>query len=305
MLTIGKTPEARRSVVLRTDRSYFAPCELRDALRRWNAAGRRVALATVTQIDGSAPVSLGPAFAVNDAGKVAGSIGGGCMEGALIAEARTVLRTDEPVVLTYGSGDGLVDVASLCGGTLTLELAVLTQSMFEALADEGVSAASLYLVGANAYAAALVPIARQIGYDVQVVDPRPVFLASRDFPGAATVLGWPEDAVPTATLCQRDAVVVLAHDERLEGAFLARVLSSGDGYVGALGSRNAHAERLARLRAEGVSETNIARLAAPVGLDLGGNSAAEVAVSIAAEMIAVRHARTAGRLMDCRGPIHS
>jgi len=285
--------------------SHCASFDLLDALQRWTTTGRRTALATVTDINGSAPVSLGPAFAVNDAGEVAGSIGGGCVEAAVIAEARTVLATGESVARTYGCSDGLVDVASLCGGTLTMELAIITESVLVSLTANSAPPASLYLVGANAYAAALVPIARQIGCDVLVVDPRPAFLSARHFLNATTVLGWPEDVVPTATLCRRDAVVVLAHDERFEATFLPTVLSSEVGYVGALGSRNAHARRLERLRAARVSETQIARLAAPIGLDLGADNAAEVAVSIAAEMIAARHARSGGRLLLGSGPIHS
>jgi xanthine dehydrogenase accessory factor len=215
-----------------------------------------------------------------------------------------VLATGESVARTYGSSYGLVDVASLCGGTLTLELAIITESVLGSLTADSAPLASLYLVGANAYAAALVPIARQIGCNVLVVDPRPAF-CSTALLKCHDRSRWPEDVVPTATLCQRDAVVVLAHDDRFEATFLPTVLSSEVGYVGALGSRNAHTRRLERLRAAGVSETQIARLAAPIGLDLGADNAAEVAVSIAAEMIAVRHARTGGRLLRGSGPIHS
>ncbi|MDI5940583.1 XdhC family protein, partial [Micromonospora sp. DH15] len=122
------------------------------------------------------------------------------------------------------------------------------------------------------------------------------------------VVDWPHRYLAAEAeagrLDGRTAVCVLTHDPRFDVPVLRLALDLPLGFVGALGSRRTHHDRLGRLRAAGVTEAALARLSSPVGLDVGGRDAAEVAVSIAAELVAVRHGRAGGRLRDATGRIH-
>jgi xanthine dehydrogenase accessory factor len=152
----------------------------------------------------------------------------------------------------------------------------------------------MYVVGALDHAAALTAVGRLLGYRVTVCDPRAAFATRDRFPDAdEVVVEWPDTFLARAAVDERTAVCVLTHDHRLDVPVLKAALATPAGYVGAMGARRATADRAERLRAEGVSEEALARIHAPIGLDLGSRTPAEVAVSIAAELVAARRGRLA------------
>ncbi|MBM3558869.1 MAG: xanthine dehydrogenase [Alphaproteobacteria bacterium] len=147
----------------------------------------------------------------------------------------------------------------------------------------------LIVVGAVHIAQPLVEMARIAGYAVAIVDPRGAFATRERFPGVTLSEDWPDDAVTALGLDTRTAVVTLTHDPKLDDPALATALRSDCFYIGALGSKRTHAARLERLRRQGFSDAELARIHGPVGLDLGATSPAEIAVSILAQIIQVLH----------------
>jgi xanthine dehydrogenase accessory factor len=166
--------------------------------------------------------------------------------------------------------------------------------------------ARLLLVGAVDIAEALCTLARAIGWRSFVIDPRARFARPERFPDAENVLAlWPEEAFARlGGIDPATAVVALTHDPKLDDAALITALRSPAMFVGAMGSRHAQSIRLERLRDAGLESEDLERLSAPVGLDLGAGAPGETALSILAEVIAVRHGRDGGRLRTVSGPIH-
>ena len=146
----------------------------------------------------------------------------------------------------------------------------------------------LIIVGAVHVAQPLVPMARALGYDVMIVDPRSAFATNERFAEVAISRDWPDEALPKIGLDGRTALIALTHDPKIDDPALITALSSEAFYVGALGSRKTHAKRVERLRQVGVSAGDIERIHAPVGLDIGAQGAAEIALSIVAEITAVQ-----------------
>lgn len=151
-------------------------------------------------------------------------------------------------------------------------------------------AVQVVVVGAVHVAQALVALVRLAGWEAIVVDPRQAFATPARFPGVRLDHGWPEEALPRLGLDRRTAVVTLTHDPKLDDPALLAALPSDAFYVGALGSRTSQAARRDRLRAAGLDDASLARLHGPVGLAIGARSPAEIALSIAAELVAVHRA---------------
>ncbi|MCL9665859.1 XdhC family protein [Curtobacterium albidum] len=159
------------------------------------------------------------------------------------------------------------------------------------------------VVGAVETAVAVTNAAAVLGYAVTVVDPRPVFLTDERFPAAdQRIVGWPTRVLEGLQVDGTTAVVVLAHDDRFDAEVIDQALRRGAGYVGAMGSRSTHERRTEVLRAMGTPDLD--RLRSPIGLDIGARTPAEVALSIVAEVVAVRTGSSAGALTDGSGPIH-
>ena len=144
------------------------------------------------------------------------------------------------------------------------------------------------IVGAVHIAQALVPLCVQLGYGVVVVDPRRAFATDERFPGVSVSTDWPDEAMDALRPDSRTAVVTLTHDPKLDDPALDRALGSEAFYIGALGSRRTHAARLERLRALGHDDAAAVRIRGPVGLNLGAVTAPEIALSILAQIVAVR-----------------
>ncbi len=164
----------------------------------------------------------------------------------------------------------------------------------------------LIIVGAVDVAAALCEAASLVGYAVTVCDARPLFATTERFPAAAAVVtAWPDEYLAETVVDQRTAVCVLTHEERFATSAVALALSLPVGYVGAMGSRRTDRARRAALREAGVPAEALARLHSPIGLDLGGATPAETAISILAEIIAERSGRGAQPLRESEGDIRA
>ena len=353
---------------------------------RWRAEGKQIAVARVVALEGSGPRDAGAAMAVTAGSEVAGSVSGGCVEGAVVTEALEVLSTGVPRLASFGySDDEAFAVGLTCGGTIRLFVEPLDEAILDALAARlradlpvalvtvvdgphlgakllvapdadpvgtlgeaeldrvvardalgalasGTSATRHYgpcgearqeevevfvesfapqprmvIFGAVDFTAALVRTAKVLGYRVAVCDARPVFATQARFPEAdEVVVDWPDRylAEHGDRLGPRDAVCVLTHDHKFDVPAIVAALATDVGYIGAMGSRRTHAERVARLAEAGVTDVALQRVMAPIGLDLGARTPEETAVAICAEIIALRTGTKAPSLRDSDGPIH-
>ncbi|MFF0815426.1 XdhC family protein [Rhodococcus sp. NPDC003318] len=252
-------------------------------------ARRRVAVATV--IEHPDATLLGRRLIVRP-DRIAGSVGSARADGAVADDARGLLAAGRTAVLGYGPdgqrrGEGMgVFVASFAPRPRML------------------------VFGAIDFAAALARQGSFLGYRVTVCDARPVFATATRFPTAdEVVVDWPHRylrAEADAGALDRDTVIcVLTHDPKFDVPLLEVALRLPEvGYVGAMGSRRTHLDRLARLREVGLTEVELARLSSPVGLDIGARTPEETAVAIAAEIIELRWGGQGRRLSDIGGRIH-
>jgi xanthine dehydrogenase accessory factor len=160
----------------------------------------------------------------------------------------------------------------------------------------------MVIVGATHVGQALAPLAKSVGYRVVVADPRAALADRERFPLADEILlMWPEEALAKLRLGASTAVVILAHDAKFDHPALVAALRSDAGYVGAIGSRTTNEQRFTWLREQGFGARDIARVHAPIGLDIGAGTAEEVALAILAEVVAVRYRRSGHSLSD--GPV--
>lgn len=144
----------------------------------------------------------------------------------------------------------------------------------------------IVVTGAVHISQSLGPMVREVGFDMVVVDPRTAFATPERFPDGAVIAEWPDVALPRIGVDAYTAFLALTHDPKIDDPGLEAALKAGCFYIGALGSRKTHAGRVERLRALGFTDGEIARIHAPIGLDIGAVSPAEIAVSILAEVIA-------------------
>ena len=303
----------------------------------WHRQGKKAALATVVQTWGSAPRPVGSQLVVSGEAEIMGSVSGGCVESAVVAESLDRLEDGTCTILEFGvSDDDAFAVGLACGGTIRimvepvgtgkgipeglLSRIVDARTAREALAietdtsdwsrrtlnyddrpaafdndksgfdDQGrflwISNPPLRLVvvGAVHIAQPLAEMARLTGYDVTIIDPREAFASEARFPGHSLSHDWPDAALAAHGLDHRTAVATLTHDPKIDDPALETALRTPVFYIGALGSTRTHGKRVSRLSEQGFSETEIARIDAPIGADVGAKSPAEIAVSIMAEL---------------------
>jgi xanthine dehydrogenase accessory factor len=144
----------------------------------------------------------------------------------------------------------------------------------------------LVITGAVHISQALAPIAKLLGYDVTIVDPRTAFASAERFPEVRVIAEWPDVALPPLGIDRYTAFVALTHDPKIDDPALTHALARDCFYIGALGSRKTHGRRLERLKAAGIKDTALARIHAPIGLDIGAVSPPEIAVAIIGEITA-------------------
>ncbi len=146
--------------------------------------------------------------------------------------------------------------------------------------------ARMVIIGAVHISQALAPMARSLGYDVTVVDPRTAFASPERFPDVRVVAEWPDVALPPLNVDHYTAFVAVTHDPKIDDPALLHAFKSQCFYIGALGSRKTHAKRVERLKAQGATDADIASIHAPIGLPIGAISPGEVAVAIMAQITA-------------------
>ena len=240
-------------------------------------AARDGRAALVTVIAGG---DLGAKLLVRADGSTAGSLGSAELDAVGLSASEELLWAERSETREVGETSLFVDVVA--------------------------PAPRLVIFGAVDYAAALCRLARAAGWRPYVCDPRSQFATPARFPDAEQVIvAWPDEAFARLGGIDRATyIVVLTHDPKLDDAALTIALESEAAYVGAMGSRRAQAQRRERLVAAGLDEELLERVAAPIGLDLGAVSPEETALSIMAEVVAVRNGRDGGRLSHSGGRIH-
>ncbi|MBO4204444.1 XshC-Cox1 family protein [Micromonospora echinofusca] len=279
-LTCGGTVEI---FVERIDRaSYPEFGQVAEAI----SAGRPVAVATVVHGDAD---RLGRRLVVWP-DRRAGGLGSTSLDDAVAADVQGMLVGGRNGSLRYGSA----------GERLGGELTVFVSSF--------APPPRMIIFGAIDFGAALARLGGFLGYRVTVCDARPVFATSRRFPGVEVVVDWPHryltGEIDAGHVDSRTVVCVLTHDPKFDVPALRVALAQPFAYVGAMGSRRTHTDRVARLRQEGVPPEQLNRLASPIGLDLGGRTPEETAVSIVAEIVARRSGGSGRRLSELDGPVH-
>ncbi|OKI01071.1 XshC-Cox1-family protein [Streptomyces sp. CB02923] len=244
--------------------------------------------AAVARVVGGPARLLGRALLVRPDGGVTGTLGGHPdLDRTAAHETRALLDAGRTATVEIGA-DG-----SRCGEPVLL------------LVETSVPAPRMIVFGAIDFAAALVRAGKFLGHHVTVCDARPVFATRARFPDAdEIVVDWPHRYLETQDLDSRTALCVLTHDAKFDVPLLERALRLPVAYVGAMGSRRTHLDRLARLRDAGLTELELNRLRSPIGLDLGARTPEETALSIAAEIIANRHGGTGAPLTGAHTPIH-
>jgi xanthine dehydrogenase accessory factor len=286
------------------------------AARAWR--GAPMALATVVSTWGSAPRPKGSHMLVHQDGRFEGSVSGGCVEGDILDTAAKVIAGAPFAVKTYGVADASAwEVGLPCGGEISVMVQPVSAEGFDRIAEargqgraltvttdmatghsdlRPVDAGEVFvnryapprrllIVGAVQIAQSLVPLARTLGIETVVIDPRGRFLTEERFPDTILDDRWPDEAIAAYAPGPATAVVTLSHDTKIDDPALIAALNGGAGYVGALGSRRSHAARRERLAEAGLSPEQIDLIDGPVGIDIGAIGPSEIALSVAAAVV--------------------
>jgi xanthine dehydrogenase accessory factor len=361
--------------------------ELLDTLSTWQGEGIDAGRAVVVRTFGSAPRPEGAVLLHAPDGRIAGSVSGGCVEGAAAEQIEHALSTGKARVIRYGISDEQAwDVGLACGGTIDVLIepgvpSAAVRAATESLGPGGHGAAvvtplpadsppadsgphepgdgaspepklivtedgrldgtlgdkaldgalveqarealrrgqsqtvelggrslfvevfpvrpRLVVIGAVEVARSLVRLAKELGFEVVVIDGRPAFATPERFPDVdRLIVGWPDEIADDIGLGRNDAVAVLTHDVKFDEPAIVEALRRGCRYVGAVGSRKTQAERRRRLLEAGVVADRLSDLRGPIGLDLGGRQPAETALAILAEIVAERYGGSGAPMRD-------
>ncbi|HEX3464615.1 MAG TPA: XdhC/CoxI family protein [Candidatus Elarobacter sp.] len=241
-------------------------------------------VALVTRLDGARAGAKLLVFAA----ETYGDLGTPGLNHAAAGEARALLAVGENEIRTFGEDGEPVGVE--------------VRLFIAAYAPKP----DMYVFGAIDFSRAMARIGKYLGYRVTVVDARPVFATKQRIPDADEVIvAWPDEFLESARVDERTALIILTHDVKFDIPVIQVALRKNAGYIGAMGSRRTHANRVAELRAAGVPEEDLARINAPIGLDIGARTPEETAISIAAEIVALRENRRGGRLSESPLPVHN
>jgi xanthine dehydrogenase accessory factor len=240
--------------------------------------GRRGAVATIVNVRGSIPSFKTAKMLVRDDGSIAGTIGGGCVEAEVWQAAREVMESEKPRTLTFNlNQDPKYDTGLVCGGTLDI------------FVEPVLPAATLYIFGAGHVSVNLYRVANDAGFDVTVVDDRAAYANRERFPEAREVIAEDFEQA-TARLVPNEAsyIVIVTRGHRDDMRVLRWALDVPARYLGMIGSERKWRAIADELEREGTSREKLERVSSPVGLEIGAVTPEEIAVSILAEMIAVR-----------------
>ncbi|MEA3211186.1 MAG: xanthine dehydrogenase accessory factor [Chthoniobacter sp.] len=241
------------------------------------------ALVTVASTIGSVPREAGAKMLVLGDGRVMGTIGGGMFEALVIEESRTLFRARLPALKTYVLHEGAADsFGAICGGEVTI------------LIEPQIAGEAVFLIGAGHCARAIAELAQVCGLHVTAVDDRADLCA--DFPAPQRVsAGTPAEFIGGRTWQRDEALVLVSRNFEIDrDALQAAVQQGGMGYLGMIGSRKKVRQVREELVARGISAEQLAQVYAPIGLDIGADSPAEIAVSVVAEILQVLRGRAGG-----------
>lgn len=262
-----------------------------DILREAISTEAPVALATIVSLDGeTGDLEVGAKVLIRPDHEPLGSLGNEDLDRVVIRDAKGELAAGTTGIRHYGPN----------GEARQEEVAIFVESY--------APPPRMLIFGAVDFTAALSRVAKVLGYRVTVCDARPVFATTQRFPWAdEVVVDWPHRLLDKVgpELTTRDAICVLTHDPKFDVPAVIAALRTDAGYLGAMGSRRTTDDRNRRLREEGVSDEQLATIQAPIGLDLGARTPEETAISICAEIIALRSGRTAQSLVNTSGDIHT
>lgn len=264
------------------DRFAKAPSEPRErypedvwaVLARWRAEGRRFVLLTVVEARGFTPQKPGGRMLLGEQGETAGTIGGGAIEHTCLADARAMLASGDMTRMVRRQLT--TELGMCCGGEMVVHLEVLE------------ARPRLAIFGAGHVARPLAALAHDCGFAVTVVDARNEWLTPERFPNATRLLREPDAAAREGEWSGEDFAVVTTHDHALDQRVVQELLPQALRFTGLIGSLAKQRKFALRLRARGFPEAQVARLRTPVGLSIGGRTPEEIAVSIVAELVAVR-----------------
>ena len=244
------------------------------------------AVVTVAATTGSVPREPGSKMFVDADGQTSGTIGGGKFESLVIAEAQAAIARKKTLLKTYPLREGETDsFGAICGGEVTVFI------------EPQVTSESLFLIGAGHCARAIAKLAAECGLFVTMIDDRGELLV--DLPPSVAGISdlSPRDFISSHSWQSDEALVLVSRNHEIDGEALAAALEQdGAGYIGMIGSRRKVLQVFDRLRARSVSDEKLARVYAPIGLDIGADSPAEIAVSCVAEVLSVLRGRTAKHL---------
>ena len=248
-----------------------------DAIQELRASGKAGVLATVVSIKGSSPGALGSKMLITSDGEAFGTVGGGCVDGHVYAEMPEVLRSERPRGFTVDLTENEdPDHGLICGGRVEVFL-------------EPIVTTNLVICGAGHIGQALASLAAPLDFSVTVMDDRPQFLNDDRFPGATLRLGEFKDQLAEWRPPYGSYVAIVTRGHRYDQECLEWALAQDElRYIGLVGSRVKIQKILLRAREQGYSEDQLRRVRAPIGLDIGAVTVEEIAVSVAAELVAVR-----------------
>ena len=295
-----------------------------DEASNWENTGTEMALAIVLKTWGSSPRQPGSMMLIREDGHLVGSVSGGCVEGAVIVGSRQIMKENKTEVMEFGVADeDAWSVGLSCGGKISVFVCPrnrIEEGLFQKLCNVKNSRESIILecdtqkgsisiindkatetenvfnikvtakprlliVGAVHISQHLIPMAKEAGFDVLLIDPRSHFGTSERFPEVEVSNDWPDEALKKVKLSDKDCLVTLTHDPKIDDPALQIALASPLFSICCLGSKRTHAARKNRLLNSGITEQQFDRIHGPAGLDINAKTPAEIAVSILAELI--------------------
>ena len=295
-----------------------------DEASNWENTGTEMALAIVLKTWGSSPRQPGSMMLIREDGHLVGSVSGGCVEGAVVVGSRQIMKENKTELMEFGVADeDAWSVGLSCGGKISVFVCPrnrIEEGLFQKLCNVKNSRESIILecdiqkgsisiindkatenenvfnikvtakprlliVGAVHISQHLIPMAKEAGFDVLLIDPRSHFGTSERFPEVEVSNDWPDEALKKIKLSDKDCLVTLTHDPKIDDPALQIALASPLFSICCLGSKRTHAARKNRLLNSGITEQQFDRIHGPAGLDINAKTPAEIAVSILAELI--------------------
>jgi xanthine dehydrogenase accessory factor len=258
--------------------SYNIAVDIYEEIIRMRREGRKAALATIINVRGSIPSFESAKMLVRDDGSILGTIGGGCVEAEVWQAARDIMQSEKPQTLTFNlNNNPKYDTGLVCGGTLDIFI------------EPVLPVSTLYIFGAGHVAWSLYKVARIAGFDVVVTDDREAYANRERFPEARDVYADEYERV-VAQLAPNESsyIVIVTRGHRDDMRVLRWAADTPARYIGMIGSQRKVITTCKELEKEGIAGEKLARVYAPVGIDIGAITPEEIAISIVAEMIALR-----------------